>query len=1435
MPKNNKKKQQQTGSRTKTETPDKSQQAFPVVGIGASAGGLKAFKTFFSHMPGNSGMAFVLVPHLDPGHQSLMVELLTEHTSMPVCEVTDKMLVKPNHVYIIPPARYLRIHNQKLLLSAPPKIRGTEIAIDDFLRSLAEDQEERAIGIILSGTGSHGTAGLQAIKANGGMAMVQDPDTAEYDSMPQNAIDTDCIDYILPPQDMPEILIQYAQHSYVRGAWQPNSLIESEQGQLSRILALLRARIKYDFRCYRKNMLLRRIQRRMGLKHIDGLAEYLELLRNDADEVNRLYRDLLISVTGFFRDAEAYNELEQQVIPQLLERNASDIPVRVWVPGCATGEEAYSIAMQFIEQFSAAQKQPNIQIYATDIDESALEFARQGIYPESIVSDISAKRLTRFFTPTDSHYQVNKQLRESVVFATQNLISDAPFSKLDLISCRNLLIYLDPDVQKKVISLFHFALHENGFLFLGSSETVGRQLDLFETVSKKWRIFRRIGQTRRDAINFPIASSYKRRGLLQPLKEPGTGHRPDFAELTQRQLLEDYGPASALINRRHEVLYFYGATGDFLEPPTGEPTRDLIDMARRGLRTKLRAACHQAIRENKPVVDSSIRFKRNDAWLPCTVTVKPVVDTNLGEGLLLVTFQLQENAPHAETTKPAHKIEEESSLVSQLEDELKSTREDLQSTIEEMESSHEELKASNEEIMSMNEELQSANEELETSKEELQSLNEELGTVNNQLQDKVEQLDKANNDMTNLLNSTDIATLFLDSDLHIRQFTPATGKLLKLISSDIGRDINTFATDFTGTQLSDDARDVLEELSPIESEVHSGDNHCYLRRCLPYRTPDNRIEGVVITFIDITERVNAEKQSRRLATLMRDSNDAITVQDFAGNIIIWNHGAEKIYGYTESEALQMNVRELIPTNIQQEEMKYLQQAAGGEIIESYDARRLRKDGQVLSIWMTITLLKDETGQATAIATTERDISERKHIDQLRLESERLESIIEHLPAGAVYVENDMLTLNRAAEKITGYKRDELKTLDQWFSKLYGKRADRIRQLYELERKTGTDKGAGPATITCKNGHKRFIEFANYRFDNHEVWLMHDVTERQQYETSLRTSEERLHAIMDNAAESIIVINEAGLITDYNLAAEKIFGYSADETIGHNVSMLMPSPYREHHDSYINNYLTSGIPRIMNSPRELPGLRKDGSTFPLELSVAKIDHIGLFCGIMRDLSEQKLLEKEVADISTMEQDRIGQDIHDGLGQQLTGLSLMASSLQRELVREHIPKKQQLDDIVQYLQQATADARLLSRGLAPMSIETLGLEDAIQILAKDIQKTTGINCHLDMQRPVNIHDLTVSTQIYRIIQEALNNTIKHADAQNIHIRLENVDHFEMSISDDGKGFEVSDEIFSKNLGLRIMRYRAGIIGCQLDIESSPGNGTVVCCRRLTETIK
>lgn len=671
----------------------------PVAGIGASAGGLDAFKRFFGAMPVDSGVAFVLIPHLDPKHESLMVELLARHTKMPVVEATDGMAVEANRVHIIPPNKYMTIAGGDLRLTGPVERGGLQTSIDLFLRSLAIDKQEKAICIILSGNGSHGAVGLKAIKASEGMAMVQDPSTAEYPRMPESSVATGLADYVLPVENMPEKLINYIQHYYVNGA-KTGADGADDSDHLNKVLALLRARTKFDFRCYRKRMLTRRIERRMSLSHFQQLADYLAFLREHPDEVKQLFRDLLISVTNFFRDVEAFQALEMEVIVPLVHAKPHDAPLRIWSAGCATGEEAYSLGMVVLEQLSAAQKSCPVQIFATDVDEDALEVARQGIYPESIVTDVSPERLGRFFTRVgDASYQVSKQLREIVVFARQNLVTDAPFSKLDLIVCRNLLIYLEPDIQKKVLALLHFSLNEGGFLFLGSSETIGRHIDLFEPVSRKWRIFQRIGPARPERVEVPITIAVEPLVPPRRLAPPSPTRPVSFAEMTHRLLLDQFAPPAVLINRKYEILYFFGATDRYLAVPAGEPTQDLMMMARDGLRTKLRSAIHKAVREGGPVTLQGAQVKRNGNYQPVIVAIRPVLGPQGADGLLLITFQ---DSDQDIPPPPPPETAAEESVVRQLEYELKATREDLQSTVEELESSNEELKVSNEEVMSMN-------------------------------------------------------------------------------------------------------------------------------------------------------------------------------------------------------------------------------------------------------------------------------------------------------------------------------------------------------------------------------------------------------------------------------------------------------------------------------------------------------------------------------------------------------------------------------------------------------------------------------------------------------------------------------------------------------------------------------------------------------------
>src|SRR5579884_189268 len=1189
----------------------------PVAGMGASAGGLDAFKKFFTVMPPDSGIAFVLVPHLDPAQESLMVELLARHTTMPVVEAENDMPVKANHVYIIPPNKFMTIRDGFLRLTGPVQRHTSQTSIDLFLRSLADDQQERSIGILLSGTGTHGTLGLKAIKAASGMVMIQDPATAQCEQMPRSAVAAGLADYVLPVELMPENLLKYVHHAYVnRGT--PIETGPEAADHLTQVLALLRTRTKFDFRGYRKKMLTRRIERRMGLSHLDSIPDYLSFLRKHPQEVKQLVKDLLIGVTSFFRDPEAFELLANQVIAPLVQRKEADAAIRVWVPGCAMGEEAYVLAMLLKEQLAVARKSCRVQVFATDVDGDAVDVARQALYPDSIAADLTPERLTQFFTKVDDHtYQVNKSLRDMIIFAVQNLLSDPPFSKLDLISCRNLLIYLEPEVQKKVVTLFHFALVEGGFLFLGPAETIGRQIDLFETLSKKWRIFRRIGPARPERVDFPIMAATEAGGAKSIFPKAGGMPPLNFAELTHQLLLEQLAPAAVLINRKYEVLYYFGPCTRYLEFPTGEPTHDVTRMAREGLSTRLRGAIHRAVQDNQDMVLNRGRVKRDGSYSPVRVTVRPIQAPKAAEGLLLIIFEEEAR---------------DEAVLRQLEDELNVTRADLQGTIEEMERSNEELKASNEEILSMNEELQSANEELEASNEEirsineemqsaneeleasrtkLQSLNEELGTVNSQLQDKVKELASANNDMTNLLNCTDVATIFLDRAFRLKLFTPAAAKLFHVLPADLGRPLGDITAHFDDPDLLRDAQQVLQHLTPQEKEVSTAEGVWWVRRITVYRTQDNRIDGVVITFVDITERKKAtDFVVRRLAAIVENSIDAIFSKDLDGVIQTWNRGAERLYGYTAEEAVGQSVRMLVPEDRIDEWYAIVQRLRCGESVERLETERVRKDGQRIPVALTVSPLRDHSGKVVSASTIVRDIRASKQAEQALRESERRFRLLFEKSLDAILVADDQgryLMANEAACRLLGYSLDELlgmKVADLRLSQ--GANAGELYQSYVTR-----GEQFGEFEFIRPDGQERVAEYTAIRLTpGQHMSILRDVTERRRAEEMLRQSEARLRAILDSTVDAIITIDHQGIIQSVNPGAERMFGYAAAEMVGQNVAMLMPSPYRGAHNDYIARYLQTGEKHIIGITRETVAQRKNGSVFEVDLTVSEIPHLNL---------------------------------------------------------------------------------------------------------------------------------------------------------------------------------------------------------------------------------
>ena len=825
---------------------------FPVVGIGASAGGLEALELFFTHMPPDAGIAFVIIQHLDPKHKSIMDELLKRRTTMRVLQAEDGVTIEPNSVYLNQPDKDIGIFNGRFQLTDPVETHQVRLPINHFFRSLAEDKGENAICIILSGSGSDGTLGLKEIKGAGGMVMVQNPEQAQYDSMPRSAIETGLVDYVLPADKMPKELIGYIKQPYVRGykvgigAEHPDSI--------QKVLMLVRSRTGHDFSHYKQNTVDRRVERRMALQNITDIRTYVHYLKDTPAEVDSLFKDLIIEVTSFFRDPEAFEILDKKIIPSIVERKKPDSAVRVWVPGCATGEEAFSLAMLFQEAMDRLDKHLNVQIFATDINKETIEQARSAHFHEGISADIPAERLERFFIKEGKGYRVKKTIRDMVVFAVQNLISDSPFSKLDMVSCRNILIYMDSVLQKKVIPLFHYTLNQNGYLFLGSSETIGEFSGLFSPVNAKWKIYQRKGIVVGKApayLHAPLDDAHP--AYLKTLEKP-VFRDINVQEMAEKMMLDEYAPPSVFIDEKYNILYFQGATDRYLTQPPGEPTYNLITMAREDLRYQLSAVLNKAVKQKKAVLRETLQLKQKGGIRTVDVVVKPVAQSALKQKLMMVSFE--------EKTSPDEKVMKKKKTsgspeidlrVSSLEKELRSTKEYLQATIEQMQTSNEELRSANEELQSTNEELQSTNEELATSKEELQSTNEELVTVNSELQDKIEALVQVNSDINNLLASTDIGTIFLDNDLRIKRFTPAMMNFFNLIQTDIGRPISDITSKIPLANISRDARTVLKDLQKKESEIRTENGNWYSMRILPYRTVENTIDGVVITFMDITQ------------------------------------------------------------------------------------------------------------------------------------------------------------------------------------------------------------------------------------------------------------------------------------------------------------------------------------------------------------------------------------------------------------------------------------------------------------------------------------------------------------------------------------------------------------------------------------------------------
>ncbi|MDX8534429.1 CheR family methyltransferase [Mesorhizobium sp. VK25A] len=1008
-------------ARASSREAEKQPTPFPIIGIGASAGGIGALQKFFPEAAADSGFAYVVIQHLDAEHESVLASIIQRCTAIETKTAAEGLEIEPDHIYVIPPGASVTIKEQRFHVTKMATMRARRTPIDDFFTSLAREQAENAAGIILSGTGSDGTIGLRAIKEHGGLTLAQE--SAEYDGMMRSAVQSGLVDMVVPAEEMAARLVGYFRH-----ANPPESERDRRKrdvaDQLSRIAALLRTRTGHDFSGYKDNTILRRIQRRMQVLQIDDPAAFYERLREEPQQVDLLFQDLLIGVTSFFRDPQALDTLERLVIPKLFEGRKPDEAIRVWVPGCATGEEAYSIAMLLKEAAPRGAASPNLQIFATDIDERALEVARAGRYPAAIATDMTPKRLKEFFSREDGTYRVSAEMREMCLFSTHNLLRDPPFSKLDLIACRNLLIYMGPELQEKIVPIFHYALRNNGYLFLGSSENVTRHARLFSTVDKASRIFqKRSGVAAQRLPEFPLAAAGRQATPPMRLRTTTT----TLQEVAERLLVERYSPAYVVVNAAGELVHSSGGTGKYLELAAGAPDHNVFSMARRGLRMDLRAALHKAVSTGQATIQNKISIGTNGGRQTISLAVQPLPPDGTTDPLYMLVFRdVGGIKPDAEDESVHTTDDVESANISQLEKELRETRERLQITTEELESSNEELKSSNEELSSINEELQSSNEELETSKEELQSINEELQTVNAELNIRVDELSRANNDMANLLESTQIATVFLDLELCIKSFTPTARDLFRLVESDVGRPLAHVRPRFPADGLQTDVEQVLRRLGTIERQVEGTESgRRYIMRVMPYRTVDNVIAGVVVTFGDVTQISRAEERIGALSHDLRNRVESLeTLLDLVpvgifiaeggnGDAIRANRRAAELAGRRATDGKLISVPAALPlmvngAAVDTDDQPLLKAMRTAKPVRAYEARIMHDDGSSIDVMISANPLFDESGKVRGAIATLVDISNHKEAERSQ---DRLLNELQHR------VKNILATITALASRM----------------------------------------------------------------------------------------------------------------------------------------------------------------------------------------------------------------------------------------------------------------------------------------------------------------------------------------------------------------------------------------------------------------------------------
>jgi two-component system CheB/CheR fusion protein len=1465
---------------------------FLIVGIGASAGGIKATQEFLEEVPANSGVAYVVILHLAPDYESHLAEVLQTSSSIPVTQVQETIKIKPDHVYVISPNKSLSMKDGHLSVSEIKGYEERRAPVDIFFRTLATEHTTLAVAVILSGTGPNGSMGVKRVKEMGGIILVQEPREAEYSDMPRNSIETGLVDYVLPVKEIPAKISSYNEnrrgvHINLDEAAGP----DSEETALRDVFIQLRARTRHDFSNYKRATILRRIERRLNVHDLSSLAPYANFLREHPEEVQALLKDLLISVTNFFRDAEAFHALEQNVIPKLFAGKGSDDHVRVWIPGCATGEEVYSITMLLMDHMTGMMAPPNVQVFASDIDEQAASVARDGFYSDSDVADVPPEHLRRYFIKETEGYRVSRELRETVLFAHHNLIKDPPFSHLDLVSCRNLLIYLNRTAQQRVMQVMHFALNSGGFLFLGGSESIDAAGDLFATLDADAHIYQSRGASSR--VMLPLSDLSLNLPADERLRSDRKAERKmveekrSYSDLHHR-LIEHYGPPSIVINEQYEIIHLSDRAGRYLQFNAGDASLNLLKVIRPELQLELRTALYQAARSHVNVDIQGLAVTFDDQSQMINLMVRPAAgEGDTARGYFLVLFaetSIETGQQEGLSSGSGNTVEP---AMAHLEAELARSRAQLRDNLEQYDSQAEEMKASNEELQAMNEELRSSTEELETSKEELQSLNEELHTVNQELKIKIDELSHTNNDFRNLISSTDIATIFLDRSLHIKLFTPRAREIFSLIPADIGRTLGDISSSLTDDTISIDTEKLLHSLQTVEREVATRDGRFFLMRLFPYRTTEHRIEGVVMTFVDITERQREQQEKFFLASIVESSEDSIMTVNFAGEITSWNSAAQTLYGYSAKEAIGKPLSMLMLPQDLQEVLAKAEMVKHSERVEIYDSNRVNKEGQEMNLEVMLSPVKDTAGRVIGVSTVARDVTEKRRADEGLLEQkERLNQAFGIETVGIVFIdmEGTVTQANNAFLRMSGYSREQIDqrsinttemTSPEWIERAQ----TALTELQNYWRITPYEK-----ELRRPDNSRWWGLVAGTRLSETEaVEFVLDLTERKRAEMALLESEERLRLLIETAEDYAIFTMMPDLRVNYwNAGAQRIFAYDEEEILGQSAAILFTPEDRDrnvpelerltaevegkaaderwHIDKFGRRFYASGIMMPLRSGDVLRGFAKIARDLTsqkraeeelqlahdaLEERVAQrtAELLDLNQALLTEVKERTAAEERarrlMQQIVTTQEDerrRVARDLHDHLGQQLTGLRIKLENHKFVVCADNPLHQTQIEEIQAIAERLDADVDFLSWELRPASLDEFGLTVALENFVQEWSKHFGISA--EFHTTGTDHERLapeIEINLYRIAQEALNNIAKHAEATGVDVLLQRRDPYvELIVEDNGKGFE-PDAVSAKDersIGLLNMRERASFVGGALQIESNKGDGTTVFVRIPTD---